>query len=297
MTTSSLSIAEEDPWWRARNEDTKMVVKINQSITAATTIIEENTSPLLDLSYRCIGSDGLQQFVRKLGLNRTLTKIDLTCNLLEEEGAISLFKAITRNTVLQKVNVAGNTIGPLGGKAFADCIMVNNTLEKVSFFHNELGDVGASHIADALKHNKSLHSLNLRENRITDEGAEELLKAIHFEQNPTLNILWLSNNIPQHIAAEVGASLPDTLRTKLKLLSQVEGLHYNDISQSVTDKIKRSLIEKLPIPDENVKRKPDKKKKNERESEADKMFWTPPETPDVTDVDDAEKENAKKKKK
>eukprot|EP01063_Lacrimia_lanifica_P030600 TRINITY_DN4889_c0_g1_i1.p1 TRINITY_DN4889_c0_g1~~TRINITY_DN4889_c0_g1_i1.p1 ORF type:complete len:307 (+),score=140.54 TRINITY_DN4889_c0_g1_i1:1286-2206(+) len=289
-------------WWRARDEETGEVIDVEDSVAAATRLVEDGKEAVLDLSYRLIQAKGLGQFSKRLHLNKSLTKVNLSCNMLEDAGAALFFGAIAKLSSIAKVDFSGNMVGEAGGKAFAECLKVNHSLEKVSLFHNELGNGGAVAIAEALLVNKTLHSLNLQENCITDAGASALVKAVEPDNNASLLVLWVKNNVPDpRPDGSMVDLLPDALKTKVPLIVQEEGLHYNHISTTVHTALRRVLTRKNPLNappadgGKGKKGKEKKKKKDDKEEARRKLFWTPPSTP-AAEPEEVPPVDAKKKK-
>ena len=311
MTAACLSSEDEDAWWRPRDEESGSVIDEAAAVERATSIIEQGKEVTLDLSYCLLAPVGLKKFCQKLGLNKTLTYVDLSCNMLEDEGAIAFFGAIAKLSLVSRVSFAGNMVGPAGGAAFAECLKVNASLEKVSLFHNEIGDKGAAAVAEALLVNTTLHSLNLRENRITDVGAQRLVDCVKKDQNPTLNVLWVRNPTPQAANQKPERTLldplPEALLPKLSLLSQEDGLHYNTISATVLNELTLALVAKNPANDpalngsaggkKDKEKSKGKPKLDPKEELRKKAFWTPPASPEPLEpAEDPKAAKAKKKR-
>jgi hypothetical protein len=79
----------------------------------------------------------------ELGVNTTLTKLNLWGNSIGGAGAASLAGAPGANTTLTELNLERNTIGDAGAASVADALGANTTLAKLDLGLTSIGAAGA----------------------------------------------------------------------------------------------------------------------------------------------------------
>jgi Ran GTPase-activating protein (RanGAP) involved in mRNA processing and transport len=79
------------------------------------------------------GSAGAKHVAKMLGVNGTLTALDLSFIYLEDEGVSTVCEAIQNNkeTKLASLNFTDNFIGPVGANAVAAMVAVTGALTKM----------------------------------------------------------------------------------------------------------------------------------------------------------------------
>ena len=124
------------------------------------------------------GPAGVKHVAKMLGVNGSLTALDLSFNYLKDKGVSAVCEAIQSNkeTKLSSLNMGNNNIGPVGAKSVAAMVVVTGSLMSLNLGHNQLCGLdedgrgtytadGITAIADALRVNGSLTSLDLSNNR------------------------------------------------------------------------------------------------------------------------------------
>ena len=128
------------------------------------------------------GSAGAKHVAKMLGINGTLTALDLSFIYLEDEGVSTVCEAIQNNkeTKLASLNFTDNFIGPVGANAVAAMVAVTGGLTSINLSNNQLCGVwtdfqgqhgtytaeGITAIADAMRVNGGLTSIDLSENQL-----------------------------------------------------------------------------------------------------------------------------------
>jgi Leucine-rich repeat (LRR) protein len=138
--------------------------------------MNDATLKRLDLNGNGLNAQDIQELVKALATNITLTTLNVGGNQIGDEGAI----ALSANTTLTTLSVEGNQIGDKGAKAIA----ANTTLTTLNLESNEIGVEGAK----ALSANTTLTTLKIGENKMGDEEAKALAA------NTTLSTLNVENN-------------------------------------------------------------------------------------------------------
>ena len=93
--------------------------------------------------------------------------------LLEEQ-----IQALGVNTSLSSLNLGSNAIGHGGANLLAQALRVNTSLSSLDLGSNSIGDEEANLLAQALRVNTSLYSLDLGSYSINDYGANVLAQAL-----------------------------------------------------------------------------------------------------------------------
>jgi len=126
------------------------------------------TKNLNSLSLPCnlIDIEVMQNLIRGLLINTSITCLDLSYNCLDDECALKLARVLIRSRNLVDINLAENFIG-----------------EKATLLFK------------ALKHNKNtvMESINLRHNRISDDTASKIWES-YIPLVPTLKRVNFSAN-------------------------------------------------------------------------------------------------------
>lgn len=145
-----------------------------------------HTLTTLDLESCEINFEIAQYLARGLGANTALTTLSLQENKLGDESASALARALQTNQTLTSLNLAANYIGDHGTSALAQALCTNTTLTSLDLSGNlEMTDTGVQALADALRVNTTLTSLNLARVAISDAGARALEQAIAVNQTLT----------------------------------------------------------------------------------------------------------------
>ena len=107
---------------------------------------------------------GITELAATLGVNGSLTALDLSYNMLKDEGVSAVCEAIQSNkeTKLSSLNFGHTRIGPVGANAVAAMVVVTCSLTTLNLSSNELKDEGLSAVCEAIQSNKEtkLTSLN-----------------------------------------------------------------------------------------------------------------------------------------
>ncbi|RIB22058.1 hypothetical protein C2G38_1034344 [Gigaspora rosea] len=175
-----------------------------------------------DLSKHKCGLNNLNELIKALCKNNTLTSLNLSENNLRLEGEKALADVLCKNTILTSLNLSKNNLGSKGGKALADALCKNTTLTSLNLSKNNLGSKGGKALADALCKNITLTSLNLSVNKIGSKGGKALADALY--KNSMLVYLDFSYN---NLGSEVGEALTNALCKNTTLKNLV--FRYNNI--------------------------------------------------------------------
>eukprot|EP00747_Dinoflagellata_sp_TGD_P092328 gnl/TRDRNA2_/TRDRNA2_165377_c0_seq1.p1 gnl/TRDRNA2_/TRDRNA2_165377_c0~~gnl/TRDRNA2_/TRDRNA2_165377_c0_seq1.p1 ORF type:complete len:200 (+),score=22.84 gnl/TRDRNA2_/TRDRNA2_165377_c0_seq1:368-967(+) len=103
---------------------------------------------------------GAERLEAALGLNRTVTTLDLSRNELGDAGAERIAAALECNSTLTSVNLSQNGIGDHGAECIAAALERNNTLTTVFLRSNPIGQKGAERIAAALERNTTVTTVD-----------------------------------------------------------------------------------------------------------------------------------------
>ena len=78
---------------------------------------------------------GVTELAAALGVNGSLTALDLSFNYIRDEGISAVCKAIQSNkeTKLASLNFKSNVIGPVGANALAAMLVVTGSLTKMRY--------------------------------------------------------------------------------------------------------------------------------------------------------------------
>ncbi len=224
---------------------------------------------------------------KMLGVNGTLTALDLSFIYLEDEGVSTVCEAIQNNkeTKLASLNFTDNFIGPVGANAVAAMVAVTGALTKLSLAKNELGEegtkflcdalvgnntlkeldlsgdisnsgfniggtAGAKHVANMLLVNGGLTKLSLAWNKLEEEGTKAICEAL--KQNKTLKELDLSGN--KNLGGEAGTKHVADMLGVNGALSRVDIRSYNfasdsaaQLSAAVLGNLKIEMFNEIPI--------------------------------------------------
>ena len=188
---TKLSLAKNE----LKEEGTKAICK---ALKQNTTLKELDISGRWGVS-NIGGPAGVKHVAKMLGVNGSLTALDLSFNYLKDKGVSAVCEAIQSNkeTKLSSLNFGDNGIGPVGANAVAAMVAATGSLTSLSLAKNELGDDGAEALLIGLKENKSLTTLDLSgrgfgEGCIGPRGAKALASAISV--NGSLTSIDLSSN-------------------------------------------------------------------------------------------------------
>ncbi|KAF8966212.1 hypothetical protein BGZ46_000404, partial [Entomortierella lignicola] len=182
-----------------------------------------NTLTTLNLRYNSIGKQGAITLSEALKTNNTLTTLNLESNSIGKEGALALSEALKTNTTLNTLDLESNSIGKEGALALSKALKTNTTLVALNLRYNSIGREGALALSEALKTNNTLTNLNLRYNSIGKEGALALSETLKINTTLTTLDLW-RNSIGDEGAIALSEALkPNTALTTLNLESNSIG--------------------------------------------------------------------------
>ncbi|CAE7941950.1 NLRC3, partial [Symbiodinium necroappetens] len=138
-----------------------------------------------------VGEAEAEEFCKALGLNDTITKLEIRDAFAHRARCSALWKALadalkSNNCTVTHVNLESNDIGDEGAKALADALKSNCTVTHVNLEFNMIGGQGAKAFADALKSNCTVTDVNLYGNWIGVEGGKALADAV--ESNRTVTV-------------------------------------------------------------------------------------------------------------
>ncbi|XP_067050478.1 NLR family CARD domain-containing protein 3-like isoform X2 [Acropora muricata] len=181
---------------------------LNSSLSTLCLALGVNTSlTSLDLYDDFIGHKGTNSLSQALRENTYLTSLRLHRSSITDEGANSLSKALRVNTSLTSLDLSHNRIKDEGANSLSEALRVNTSLTSLRLYRNSIADEGANSLSKALRVNTSLTSLDLSCNPIGDEGAKSLFEALRV--NTSLTRLYLDSN---NIGDEGANSLSEVLR-------------------------------------------------------------------------------------
>jgi len=171
--------------------DTQSVLA-DQSNNHSTGIILDNSSQILNLSFKKFSASNVKELAKELKINSTLQHLNLSNNEISDIGAKEIADALKGNSTLQSLSLSDNKISNNGAKEIADALIMNSMLKELYLSNNNISDDGAKEIADALILNSTLQRLDLGGNEISNNGAKEIADAL--KVNSTLRTLGLSGN-------------------------------------------------------------------------------------------------------
>ncbi|RIB27376.1 hypothetical protein C2G38_2240161 [Gigaspora rosea] len=175
---------------------------------------DQKSASTWDLSWNRCGLEKLNELIKALCKNTTLTSLNLHLNNLGSEGGKALADALCKNSTLTYLELGNNNLGSEGGKALTDALCKNSTLTSLELGDNNLGSEGGKALANALYKNATLTSLNLGFNNLGSEGGKAL--AIALCKNATLTSLNLQYN---NLGLEEGKALANALCKNTTLTS------------------------------------------------------------------------------
>ena len=168
-----------------------------------------------------IGPQGAKYLAEMLGVNASVTQIDLSGNYLGDEGAKALAPAIAINASVTSVDVGFNSITQAASLELL-AAMKGKHMVSIGMASCELGVKGSKVVAAMISGMTSLTSINLRVNRLGPEGAEALAPALRESASVTsINLRW------NHLGPEGANTLAPAIRDSASLRSI--NLKYNKL--------------------------------------------------------------------
>jgi hypothetical protein len=141
----------------------------------AETLKSDNKIIVLNLADNELGEDGINDILRVLLKNETLTELDISANHFKSCIAGTF---IAENQVICSLNVSKNSIGDEGAISIGEALPHNTSLTRLSVASCRISDAGAIAIARSITKNTSLKNLGLNDNFLTRECGYELVDAI-----------------------------------------------------------------------------------------------------------------------
>ena len=205
------------------------------SLSALVLGLGVNTSlTSLNLSHNSIGAEGANSLSWALRKNTSLSSLNLTLNSIGANGTNSLSEALRVNNSLTSLHLSHNSIGVKGTNSLSEALRVNTSLTSLHLSHNSIGAKGASSLSEVLRVNTSLISLDLSGNSIGDEGVNFI------SQTLSVNTSLLTLNLSQNSIADEGAnSLSQALRVNTSLTSL--HLSHNSIADEGANSLSQAL--------------------------------------------------------
>ena len=111
----------------------------------------------LDVSYTYLGPEGIHM----LGLNHTLTKLNLHRACIRDQEAHDLADALCLNHTLTDLDLGDNQISNRGAQDLAHMLSVNRTLTHLDLNNNPIGVCGELFIVEGLQSNETLTHLGI----------------------------------------------------------------------------------------------------------------------------------------
>ena len=198
----------------------------SRSATTISSIIQEGTLVILNLTNNNLGESGVLGIVQALQVNLTLKVLYLSVNNIGTNGAKSLATALLHNHTLEELHISNNKIMDDGAIAISQCFkIVDDKSTKLSRIKslNLIANCLTSHSKTAVTtiiQEGALVFLDLSYNKLGESGAHEISKAL--QTNLTLQQLFLSGD-----AIGVGGALSIAV-----VLCHNHTLEYLDISNN-----------------------------------------------------------------
>ena len=152
---------------------------------------------------------------KMLGVNGSLTALDLSSNELKDEGVSAVCEAIQSNkeTKLSSLNFGLNRIGPVGANAVAAMVAVTGGLTSVELRGNRLGDEGWGAIFAAICGNKDskIMSMDVSDEKIGPAGVKLIAEALRTSVTGSLTVTNLMRN---ELDAESAKMLSEVAKQK-----------------------------------------------------------------------------------
>ena len=196
------------------------------AVALAQALESECVIKYLDLSQGCGATKKSVPFPESDGVR---------VELIGPSGALALARGLGMNCSLTFLDLHGNAIGNAGAAAIAEALQLNCTLTQLNIRDNIVGDSGAEALGRALKSNRTLKHLNLKFNNISDLGAEAIAKALQ-SSGIQLTCLYLGFN---NIHSSGATAFAEALQCNCSLTSL--GLWNNKIESSGADAFATAL--------------------------------------------------------
>jgi hypothetical protein len=121
-------------------------------------------------------AEGITAIADALGVNGTLTCLNISNNLIGDNGVKPICEALKQHSSLKVLDLnarhySRGTIGPQGAQYLADMPIVNGALTKLSLASNKLEEAGTKAICKALEQNKTLKELDISGNRFGNKDS------------------------------------------------------------------------------------------------------------------------------
>ena len=185
--------------------------------------------------YSCgITSEGAVQLSAGLGVNKSLTRLELYWNPIGDIGAACIGDAIKTNAVLEHLEISGCEITSEGAVQLSAGLAINKSLTRLELWGNPIGDIGAASIGDAIKTNAVLEHLDIAYCEITSQGCIHIAAAL--SENSTLLVLQMEGNA---IGVEGAKAMSEMLEKNISLKELY--LHGDDSFEEGVDVVLSSL--------------------------------------------------------
>eukprot|EP00923_Selenidium_pygospionis_P044830 GHVN01077423.1.p1 GENE.GHVN01077423.1~~GHVN01077423.1.p1 ORF type:complete len:222 (-),score=34.47 GHVN01077423.1:366-1031(-) len=138
-----------------------------------------------------VGDKGANALANLLKVTR-LEQLRLSGNPIEIRGVVAIGEALGLNDSLTHLNLGPCYAGDEGATAIASSLAHHPTLSSLELNSSKIGPSGGVALAAALEHNRSLVRLSLYNNCIEDEGGIAFARALNKAE--TLRYLYLCNN-------------------------------------------------------------------------------------------------------
>ncbi|KAG8366570.1 hypothetical protein BUALT_Bualt17G0093700 [Buddleja alternifolia] len=153
---------------------------------------ELRSLPIVDMSGRNFGDEGLFVLAESLAYNHTAEEVSFAYNGITADGIKAFDGILQSNIALKTLNLSGNSIGDEGVKSLCDILVTNSSIQKLQLSRAEFGDEGAKAIAKMLKKNSTLLVIELDNNLIDHFGFSSLAGALL--ENNSISSIYLNGN-------------------------------------------------------------------------------------------------------
>ncbi|KAL3654123.1 hypothetical protein CASFOL_003804 [Castilleja foliolosa] len=153
---------------------------------------ELRSFPIVDMSGRNFGDEGLFFLAESLAYNQTAEEVSFAANGITADGVKAFDGVLQSNIALKSLNLSGNSIGDEGVKCLCDILLNNTGIQKLQLSSGSFGDEGAKAIGEMLKKNSTLRIIELNNNLIDYSGFSGLAEALL--ENKTILSIHLNGN-------------------------------------------------------------------------------------------------------
>ena len=207
----------------------------------------------MDLFLNKIGATGATALSKALGVNSTITSLNIGGNNIEDEGATELAEALKVNKSITTLDLRDNNIGPEGAIALAEALTVNSSITSLDLDNNKIGATGATEWAKALEVLSKNLNASIEQNKAISELSHIFIQSaqtklyVNIEDILQPELIYYIHNYDEHIKDNEYVKIPIERKNQQKreIIQQ---------KKKVVNNIYKSFIEYLEIDLESLKK-------------------------------------------